>query len=151
MKNKLLFVAVLALFYVVTQQNFTSATVGGKRSCDDIKISSKQCASLLENYQNKIKFIQTTYKTGSLDYTVNTTAENSSFIEKYKEIAREKPEVSKEDGRRAPASICLIEETPALVKCLEETKKIYENLVPSEAPAATAERVDSSKPTPTKN
>ena len=138
MKNKLLVVALLALFYVVTQQNFTSATVSGKRSCEDIKISSKQCMSLLENYQNKVKFIQTTYKSGSLDYTVNTTAENSAFIEKYKEIARERPDVSKEEARRSPASICLIEETPALVKCLEETKKIYEKLVPSEAAPAAA-------------
>jgi len=130
MKKVLIFTLLIA-FYLVTQLNFTGFGSTGKKSCDEIKITVKKCSRLLEQHTAKVKQIETNYKTKSvLDYSVNLTAENSTFIENYQLVKRDSERVAVE-GERSPASTCPSDESTSLKSCMDEVNQIYKSLVPN--------------------
>jgi hypothetical protein len=131
--KKILFFAVVAGFYFVTQQNFTGFGSTGKKTCDQIKIAAKKCVKLLEVHDTKLKQIESAYKNKSgLDYSVNLTAENSAFIENYQLVQREAELASASgEGERSPANACSSDEGANLKTCMDNAKTIYKSLVPN--------------------
>ena len=128
--RKILVLSLLVGFYLLTQLNFTTVGSTGKKNCDDFKMASKKCARLLAQHQTKLKQIEGSYTKSSIDYSVNLTAQNSSFVETYLAVVRETGTAAEDTGR-SPASLCQMEEGQSLKTCIDEAKKIYQTLVPN--------------------
>jgi hypothetical protein len=128
--KKILFFTLVIAFYLITQLNFTGYGSTGKKTCDDIKLTSKKCFKMLEQHQSKVKQIDKKYKKSDLNYTVSLTAENSAFVENYQIVMRDS-ETVKGDSDRNPANACQGDEGSALKSCLEDAQKIYNSLVPN--------------------
>jgi hypothetical protein len=124
--KKVIFFTALISFYLLTQMNFTLGDTN--KSCNDLKQAVRSCEKLLNDYKQKLKGLEPVSKK-SLDYSVAVTSQNSSYMRDYENISRSAQSVS-ENSQRAPASVCLIQETAILKNCLQEAKKIYTQLVP---------------------